>query len=147
MKLSDLNKLTDSFKCPFFAFNNATLSYKACIGRQFVKTVHGGALYPECVDCKDGKEIQKFFKNYKYSDKEVKKIDTSNKNGKKFKKGESPYSRHYTGEAKIQSQGSQVVRHRSHKPNIGGSIPPPATKQLLYDWSFYLKLKLPLFFN
>ncbi len=97
----DINQgalITDTFKCPNPAFeaSNMQLPYKVCIGRQIAKTPYGKLLYEPCVNCNDGKDIKKHFKDYKYVDKTV-KINVRNATGKRVKKGESPYSRHYTG--------------------------------------------------
>ena len=90
--------ITDSFKCPNPAFeaSNMSLPYKVCIGRQITKTPYGEPLYTACADCKDGKDIRKHFRDYKYAEK-VTKINVRNATSKRIKKGECPYSPHYVG--------------------------------------------------
>lgn len=145
MKLNKSTSITDSFKCPFFAFNNSVLSFKACIGRQITKTAYGEFMYPNCIDCKDGKKIKEFFSKHIPEIKEQKK----NYNFKKLE--DSKKAAKLRDELRAEFRGnigsSKSKNHLQGKRDISNSIPPPATIQLLYDLEFLIKAQIAYLFS
>lgn len=103
MNLNKHTLILDTFTCPFYSYNNSILSYNTCISRQIAITVHRTPLYPECATCKDGQKITKHFKNQPVNNPVNKTsfATFTNKKRKRAKKGTSPYSCHYQGNASV----------------------------------------------